>query len=404
MAQTLTDKDVKTLAPPASGNRIVYDSEMRGLGLRITAAGHRSWIFNYRFRGAERRLTIGDAAAYPVRMARKHAGDLRRKLDDGEDPMATRDAANSAPSLAAFAARYLAEYAAGHHKPRTRAEEERLLKLHILPVLGTVKLVDIGKSDAARLHAKAHETPVTANRALAVLSAVLGWAERVGERPDGSNPCRHVDRYPEKARERLVNAEELARLGETLANAETGGVADWRAVALVRLLTFTGARLSEILGLRWDWIDLQGGVARLPDSKTGAKNLYLSAPALAVLAALPRSAGNPHLLPGERPGAPLVPPQKAWQRIRRTAGLPDIRLHDLRHAFASTAVAAGDSLFIVGKLLGHRQSSTTERYSHLAPDPARAVADRTGERLRAMLDGLSGDVVPMTTARSRPHA
>jgi integrase len=381
MAQTLTDKDVKTLAPPASGNRIVYDSEMRGLGLRITAAGHRSWIFNYRFRGAERRLTIGDAAAYPVRMARKHAGDLRRKLDDGEDPMATRDAANSAPSLAAFAARYLAEYAAGHHKPRTRAEEERLLKLHILPVLGTVKLVDIGKSDAARLHAKAHETPVTANRALAVLSAVLGWAERVGERPDGSNPCRHVDRYPEKARERLVNAEELARLGETLANAETGGVADWRAVALVRLLTFTGARLSEILGLRWDWIDLQGGVARLPDSKTGAKNLYLSAPALAVLAALPRSAGN-----------------------RRTAGLPDIRLHDLRHAFASTAVAAGDSLFIVGKLLGHRQSSTTERYSHLAPDPARAVADRTGERLRAMLDGLSGDVVPMTTARSRPHA
>jgi hypothetical protein len=105
MAQTLTDKDVKTLAPPASGNRIVYDSEMRGLGLRITAAGHRSWIFNYRFRGAERRLTIGDAAAYPVRMARKHAGDLRRKLDDGEDPMATRDAANSAPSLATFAAR-----------------------------------------------------------------------------------------------------------------------------------------------------------------------------------------------------------------------------------------------------------------------------------------------------------
>jgi integrase len=399
MAQTFTDKAVKALPPPATGNRIVYDSGMRGLGLRVTSAGARSWIFNYRFRGMERRLTIGDAAAYPVRLARERAGELRRMLDAGEDPMAERDAARRAPSLADFAARYLAEYAAGHHKPRTRAEEERLLKLHILPVVGTMKLADVGKADAARLHAKAHETPVTANRALAVLSAVLGWAERVGERPDGSNPCRHVDRYPERPRERLLTAEELARLGEALANAESGGVADWRPVALVRLLTFTGARLSEILGLQWDWIDLQGGVARLPDSKTGAKNLYLSAPALAVLAALPRSTGNPHVLPGERPGAPLVPPQKAWQRIRRTAGLPDIRLHDLRHAFASTAVAAGDSLFIVGKLLGHRQASTTERYSHLAPDPARAVADRTGERLRAMLDGRSGDVVPMAAGR-----
>jgi integrase len=401
MAQTFTDKALRALPPPASGNRITYDTEVRGLGVRVTSAGARSWIFNYRFRGMERRLTIGDTAAYPVRMARERAGELRRMLDGGEDPMTARDAVRRAPTMVDFAARYLAEYAAGHHKPRTRAEEERLLKLHILPALGTMKLADIGKADAARLHAKMHETPVSANRALALLSAVLGWAERVGERPDASNPCRHVDRYPEKPRERLLTAEELARLGEALANAEPGGVADWRAVALIRLLTFTGARLSEILGLRWEWIDMQAGTARLPDSKTGAKTLYLSAPALAVLAALPRRTGNAHVLPGERPGAPLVPPQKAWQRIRRTAELPDIRLHDLRHAFASTAVAAGDSLFIVGKLLGHRQSSTTERYSHLAPDPARAVADRTGERLRAMLDGVSAEIVPLAAARGR---
>ena len=399
MAQRLTDKVVRDLPAPPSGNKVYYDAEMRGLGLRVTAAGHRSWIFNYRFHGAERRMTVGDAAAYPVRLARERAGDLRRTLDAGEDPMAARDATRGAPSVAAFAARYLSEHAAGHHKPRTIAEEERLLKLHIIPMVGTMKLADIGKADVARLHAKAHKTPVTANRALAVLSAMMGWAERVGERPDGSNPCRHVDRFPEKARERLLSAEELARLGEALANAEAGHVADWRAVALVRLLTFTGARLSEILGLRWDWIDIQAGTARLPDSKTGAKTLYLSAPALAVLAGLPRVEGNPHVLPGERPGAPLAPPQKAWQRIRRTAGLPDIRMHDLRHAFASTAVAAGDSLFIVGKLLGHRQSGTTERYSHLAPDPARAVADRTGERLRAMLAGTSADVVPLVGGR-----
>ena len=122
-------------------------------------------------------------------------------------------------------------------------------------------------------------------------------------------------------------------------------------------------------------------------------------PALAVLATLPRSENNAHVLPGERSGAHMVPPQKAWQRIRRTCALPDVRLHDLRHAFASTAVAAGDSLFIVGKLLGHRQAATTARYSHLAPDPARAVADRTGERLRAMLDGKHGEVVTLDNER-----
>ena len=160
---------------------------------------------------------------------------------------------------------------------------------------------------------------------------------------------------------------------------------DWRAIAAIRLLILTGSRVSEILTLRWAWIDLTHGVARLPDSKTGAKNIYLPPGALAVLEALPRMTSNPHVLPGDRPGAAFVGIQKPWQRIRRLAGLPDLRLHDLRHAYASVAVAAGDSLFIVGKILGHRQSSTTERYSHLSPDPALAVATRTAERLADMM-------------------
>jgi integrase len=138
---------------------------------------------------------------------------------------------------------------------------------------------------------------------------------------------------------------------------------DWRAVAALRLLIFTGARLSEILTPRWEWIDTQQGVARLPDSKTGAKNLYPPPGALAVLAALPRFAGNPHVFPGDRPGAAFVGIQKPWQRVRALAALPGLRIHDLRHGFASVAVAGGDSLFIVGKILGHRQASTTERYA-----------------------------------------
>jgi integrase len=399
MAQVLTDRIVRGLPAPTSGNKVTYDEEVRGLGVRVTAAGARAWVFNYRFKGIERRITIGDASAWPVRQARERAKELRRLVDAGADPMAERDAARSVPTLAAFADRYLTEHAASHHKQRTREEEARLLKLNILPILGNVRLADLSKDDVARMHQRLRETPVSANRAVALLSAILGWAEKIGERTDGTNPCRHVERYPERPRERLISSEELARLGETLARAEADGIADWRAVALIRLLLFTGARLSEILTLRWEWIDTQAGWARLPDSKTGAKTLYFSAPALAVLAALPRREGNPYVLSGERPSAPLAPPQKAWQRIRRAAGLPDLRIHDLRHGFASTAVAAGDSLFIVGKLLGHRQASTTERYSHLAPDPARAVADRTGERLRAMLDGVSAEVVPLPAGR-----
>jgi integrase len=165
---------------------------------------------------------------------------------------------------------------------------------------------------------------------------------------------------------------------------------DWRAIAAFRLLIFTGARLSEILSLRWDWIDTTTGRARLPDSKTGATNLFLPPGALEVLGALPRFSDNPHVLPGDRPGAPFVGIQKPWQRVREVAALPELRIHDLRHAFASTAVAAGDSLFIVGKVSGHRNTATTQRYAHLAADPAQAVADRTGERLRALLGGRSG--------------
>jgi integrase len=153
--------------------------------------------------------------------------------------------------------------------------------------------------------------------------------------------------------------------------------------------------------LRWKRIDSRAGIARLPDSKTGAKNLYLPPGALAVLDLLPRMSGNPHVLPGDRPGASFGGIQKPWQRARSLAGLPDLRLHDLRHAFASVAVAARDSLYIVGKLLGHRQASTTERYSHLAPDPAKAVADRTAERLRAMLAGASDGAVLPCGARCR---
>jgi integrase len=416
-------KELIESLPPGS---MAWDSEVRGFGVRRQRRDA-FYLVKYRDKdGRQRVVTIGrhGPGEWMPDRARKEAIRIKGLVRDGRDPAIARDEAKTAPTLASFAERYIREYATPHKKATTRIEDERRLKLYILPPLGSIKLRDIGRADVARLHASLSAKPVTANRAVDLLSAILGWAERVGDRLEHSNPCRHINRYPEKARERLLTAPELARLGDALDRAAEGWTADskaewrdeclrqaeaadesenrsmalaaermpsrdtaedWRAVAGIRLLILTGSRVSEILTLHWAWIDPTHGLARLPDSKTGAKNIYLPPGALAVLDALPRMASNPHVLPGDRPGAAFVGIQKPWQRIRRLAGLPDLRLHDLRHAYASVAVAAGDSLFIVGKILGHRQSSTTERYSHLSPDPALAVATRTAERLAYMM-------------------
>jgi integrase len=427
-------KGVVDALPPG---KTEWDNEVRGFGVRRQRRDA-FYIVKYRDKDSRQRVfTIGrhGPGEWMPDRARKEAIRIKGLVRDGRDPAIERDRTKGAPTFAAFADRYIREYAAAHKKSGTRIEDERRLKLYILPVLAPVRLRDIDRADIARLHAGLIKTPVTANRAVDLVSAILGWAERIGERPQYSNPCRHIDRYPEKPRERFLTAPELARLGDALdraadawtpdskaawrdlcllqakeageSNAEAHAAdrmptrdtaEDWRAIAAVRLLITTGGRLGEILTLRWEWIDATRGTARLPDSKTGAKNLYLPPAALAVLDALPRLAGNPHVLAGDRPGAHFIGIQKPWQRIRKLAALADLRLHDLRHAFASVAVASGDSLFIVGKILGHRQASTTERYSHLAPDPALAVATRTAERLTDLMGANrrkgGADVIP----------
>jgi integrase len=185
----------------------------------------------------------------------------------------------------------------------------------------------------------------------------------------------------------MLSPAELARLGEALSSYEGSPY----AVAAVKLLVFTGARLGEILGLEWEWIDLERGEARLPDSKTGAKTVHLPPPALAVLVELPRHERNPHVIVGGRPGAALVNLEKPWRVIRAAAGLDDVRLHDLRHAFASVAASSGMGLPIIGKMLGHTQAATTHRYAHLASDPVKAAAATVAAKIAAAMTAGNGD-------------
>ena len=285
----------------------------------------------------------------------------------------------------------------GKTKPRTAVEYQRLLHKIIVPALGRRRVRDIRNQDVAKLHHDLRATPYDANRALAVISKMFNLAEKWGDRPQGSNPCRHVEKYRERKRERLLSEVELFRLGDALASYDGSPF----VVAAVKLLVFTGARLSEVLGLRWEWIDFERGEARLPDSKTGAKTLHLPPPALEVLMNLPRVEGNPYVIVGAISGARLVNLQKPWRAIRKAARLDDVRLHDLRHAFASVAAASGMGLPIIGKMLGHTQPATTARYAHLASDPVKAAAAAVAGKIEGAMrgEGRAAEVLPLRQQR-----
>jgi integrase len=256
-----------------------------------------------------------------------------------------------------------------------------------LPQLGSIPLAAVSRPDVATLHHGLRETPTAANRVLALISKMFNLAERWGLRTDGTNPCRHVERFPERRRERFLSNDELARLGSVLREAEAGGLASAEAVAAIRLLLLTGCRVSEILNLRWEDVDIERRCLRFADSKTGAKRIPLNGAAVEVLEGLKRKCI--WVLPGKVPEQPLVNLAKPWDRIRELAKLADVRLHDLRHTHGSTAAGAGLSLHLVGALLGHRQPTTTARYAHLAEDPVLDASERVGARLASAMRGSS---------------
>jgi integrase len=378
---------------PTSG--VVWDADVRGFGVRRQQRDA-SYVLKVRVGTRQRFLTIGrHGAPWTPETARREARRLLGEIAAGRDPADARAARKHSPTFSEFAGRYVSEHVLISKKPRSAAEDRRNLARHILPAFGRRLITEITSADLARFQASKAATPIAANRCLSLMSHMFNMAERWGLRPPHSNPCEHVAKYPERARERMLSPEELARLGSALATATTGYPSgfnrrhallrqfpeDWRAIAVVKLLIFTGARLSEVLGLRWDQLDLQRGIARLSDSKTGSKTIYLTEPALEVLRAVPRFDNSPFVLSGDREGTHYSGVQKAWRRIRALAGQQDVRLHDLRHTHASEAVSAGESLYIVGKILGHTHAATTQRYSHLAEDPIRDAANRTAARL-----------------------
>jgi integrase len=302
-------------------------------------------------------------------------------LRQGVDPLGERDTGRDAVTVKDLAARFDVEHIAVHLKPSTQKEYRRSLKKFILPFFGNRPIAEVSREEVARFHHKYRHVPYQANRCLEILSKMFNLAELWGLRPDGSNPRKHIKKYREEKRERFLSAAELRRVGEVLREMEVEGLEMPSAIAAVMLLILTGCRLNEIMTLKWEYVDLDAGVLNLPDSKTGAKTVYLGKPAIETLRQLPRLPGNPWVIYGVKPGGRLIDLQPFWQRLRARAGLKDARIHDLRHTFASAAVAAGQGLPMIGKLLGHTQVQTTARYAHLAADPVKAAAEEVSAEI-----------------------
>lgn len=371
----LTKRFIDSLKPEACV-LVHWDDELKGFGVCVRPSGRKSYIVKCRCRGRQIKMTIGTHGPITVEQARTKARGLVADAKAGRDPSAEHSHMRRSPTMKELGQRFLDEYVPTHCRPTTAREYRRSVELFINPDLGTRKVIDVERANVAKLHHGLRDKPYQANRTLGVLSKMFNLAEVWGLREDGSNPCRHVKKYKEEKRERFLSDEEYKRLGQALRRAEAEESESQSAIDAVWLLMLTGCRLNEIMTLKWRYVDLEAKELLLPDSKTGAKTIHLGKVAVDRLKGIKRLEDNDFVITGKKPGCHLTDLQHPWRRIRKMAKLDDVRIHDLRHSFASRGLVVGEGLPMIGKLLGHSHVQTTARYAHLANDPIKLAADR----------------------------
>jgi len=364
----------------------IWGEDLPGFGLRVLPSGRKRYIVQYRAGRRSRRISLGASTVLTCEQARDRAITIIAASKNGDDPAARRDADRQAITVKELAERFEKEHIDLRLKPSTAKGYKRMLERFVLPRLGNLRVVEVTRADIAQLHHDLRHIAYDANRCLEMISKMFNLAEMWGLRPDGSNPRKHIKKYPELKRERFLSQAELKRVGDVLREVEQEGIELPSSIAAVRLLMLTGCRLGEIMTLQWEHVDIPAKALRLPDSKTGAKVVHLGQPAIEVLRKIDRLVGNPWVIVGTLPGGRLSDLQPFWQRVRARAGLKDVRIHDLRHTFASTAVASGQGLPMIGKLLGHTQVQTTARYAHLAADPVKTAADQVAGNIAAAMN------------------
>jgi integrase len=372
----LTDAAVKRLPVPATGNKITYDPALPGFGVRVTAAGHRAFVLTYWNRaGRQRRYTIGSFPDWSVAGAREEARRLKRVIDQGEDPLAEIAAERGAPIVNDLIERFLEEHVS-RKRPHTQYDYRNIIARHIRPALGRKKVAEVAWADVDALHRKVTKAgrAVQANRVVAVVSKMFSLAIRWRMRAD--NPAKGIERNQEIKRKRYPSQTELARLTEALDQHP-----DQQAADIFRLCVLTGCRVGEAMAARWDQIKIATGTWIKPGSTTKQKTDHivpLSAPAKQLLAELRQRTSSEWVFPADSKPGHRVAVQKAWLATCEAAKIKGLRIHDLRHGFASQLASTGASLPLIGSLLGHSNPVTTHRYAHLFDDPQRAAVERVG--------------------------
>lgn len=367
----------------------VRDAQLRGFGIRRQKSADVSYFVQRRVRGRMRRFTIGKhGSPWTTTTAREEASRLLLLMRAGGDPVAEREAARAKQMTFQELTEQFLEIHGPTLKPSTLVTYTDCIELRLRPRFGNKPINEITHQDVAKAHVSWREHKAAANNALTCLSSIFGWAEDQKLLPKHTNPCPDIKRYKTSKKERYLSRDELRRLGDTLDGWEARGQINIYAAFAIRLLIVTGARLSEILTLRWSNIHWEHRVLQLPDSKTGFKYIFLNDYALAILRNIPRIASNPYVLAGKKEGRHFVGLTKIWYALRAEADLHDVRIHDLRHSFASFAITLGGSnIPVLGRVLGHSNPETTARYAHIAKDPAAAIAEATGKEIALIMNG-----------------
>ncbi len=367
--------------------RLYWDNELKGFGLRVSPKGRKTFFVQYRSGKRTRRAKIGTMGPLTPDLARLQARTLLGEVAGGDDPAEARRKRRLTPNVSALCDRFLDEHVSVHLKPQSQYNYGQVIRDAIKPAFGPLKIPDITRADVTALHQAYKDRPYQANRILSVLSKMFNLAELWGYRAEGTNPCRLIQRFKENKKERFLSDDELIRLSEILSESEANGDESAFVVAAFRMLILTGCRSSEIQNLKWEYVTSTH--LELPDTKTGKRSIPLPDAARKILASLPRSINNAFVFQGTIPGQPVTDLGKPWRRIRKKADLEDVRIHDLRHTYASKAISGGMPLVMVGQLLGHTQYQTTLRYSHLADAPIREAANTVASALSLTMQSSS---------------
>ena len=367
----LTNKFIDSLESPARGNVRYADSEVPGFAVRITSTGVIAFVLDYRIDGRNRRGTIGRyGQALNATAARVLAGKYRQKVSQNIDPFETQDM----PTLEALGKDYLTLHAKVKKAATSARKDEQMIDDLILPKLGKLTRIDtITTKRLEKLHVSMKGTPYQANRVIALLHKMFSLAVKWKHVPD--NPCKGIDKFPETPRERYLNKDELKRLVAALDAFPDRNIAN--AIALMML---TGCRKTEALTATWMQFDVEEGIWTKPSHHTKQKRTHrvpLNTPAVKLLNSIKRTE-SPYLFPGRIEGQPLQDIKKAWEALRQAAGVPDLRMHDLRHSYASLLASNNLSLPVIGALLGHTQAQTTHRYAHLLDEPLKEATNIAG--------------------------